>query len=308
MVMVAVNEEQPKVQRISSLRRFVPKGAGMFFLQLLLIYGAVVLLAYFFQDRLLYLPDKTSLDQVVYRAQGAVLKLWPENGRGYRGFTPSNSPSPARGIVVVFHGNAGSALDRDYYVQPLQRLGFGVILVEYPGYGGRAGDPCEAVLVADGQETVRMAAREYGVPIYVWGESLGCGVASAVAAALGPAVGGIILLTPWDSLPRTAQAHYWFLPARWLVRDQYDNIHNLRQFSGPVAVLMSDRDEVIPNRLTQALIEKITSPKRLWVFRDAGHNSWPTAPELAWWAEVMDFVTGGSPARAESNQRSITAL
>ncbi|HBZ55126.1 MAG TPA: hypothetical protein DEO88_06945, partial [Syntrophobacteraceae bacterium] len=250
MVMVAVNEEPSKVQRISSLRRLVPKGVGMFFLQLLLIYGAVVLLAYFFQDRLLYLPDKTSLDQVGHRAQGAVLKLWPENGRGYRGFTPSNSPSPARGIVVVFHGNAGSALDRDYYVQPLQRLGFGVILVEYPGYGGRAGDPCEAVLVADGQETVRMAAREYGVPIYVWGESLGCGVASAVAAALGPAVGGIILLTPWDSLPRTAQAHYWFLPARWLVRDQYDNIHNLRQFSGPVAVLMSDRDEVIPNRLT----------------------------------------------------------
>jgi hypothetical protein len=111
-----------------------------------------------------------------------------------------------------------------------------------------------------------------------------------VAADLNAVVAGVILVTPWDSLPRTAQAHYWFLPARWLVRDKYDNVRNLQRFSGPVAVLMASQDEVIPNRLTQTLLQKITTTKRSWVFQGAGHNSWPIAPELAWWAEVMDFV------------------
>ncbi len=293
---IAMVEEKTKVRRIGRTQRWRPRDVPMFFLQLLLVYAALVLLAYLFQDRLLYLPDKTTMEQVVRGAQVAALKLWPENGGEYRGFISTNPPSAVRGTVVVFHGNAGSALDRSYYVQPLQRLGFRVILAEYPGYGSRAGKPGEALLVADGRETVRMALRQFGGPIHVWGESLGCGVASAVVAEPSAVVDGVILLTPWDSLPRAAQAHYWFLPARWLTRDKYDNVHNLQHFSGPVAVLVADQDEVIPNRLTQTLFQKIPTIKRRWVFQGAGHNNWPTAPELAWWAEVMDFVTGRNHA------------
>ena len=136
-----------------------------------------------------------------------------------------------------------------------------------------------------------MALSQFDEPIYIWGESLGCGVASAMAADPSLKVEGLILLTPWDSLPRTAQAHYWFLPARWLVRDRYDNIRNLQRFHGPVAVIMAEQDRVIPNRLTQTLYRQIASTKQLWTFPGAGHNSWPIAAALVWWSEVMDFVT-----------------
>jgi len=289
-------EEMLKNSRIGRAPSRRPTKVSMFFLYALLSYAAMVLLVYLFQDRLLYLPVRASMEEVARGAQAAGLRLWPENEGEYRGLISSNPPSEAQGTVVVFHGNAGSALDRTYYVQPLQRLGFRVILAEYPGYGGRAGKPGEKVLVADGRETVRMALREFGGPIHVWGESLGCGVASAVAADPSTLVAGVILLTPWDSLPRTAQAHYWFLPARWLVRDKYDNVRNLQHFSGRVAVLVAGQDEVIPNRLTQTLFQKITTTKRSWVFEGAGHNSWPIAPELTWWAEVMNFVGGGTHA------------
>jgi pimeloyl-ACP methyl ester carboxylesterase len=142
---------------------------------------------------------------------------------------------------------------------------------------------------------VRTALQAYGRPVYLWGESLGCGVATAAAADSGLKVDGIVLLTPWNTLPATAQAHYWFLPARWLVRDRFDNIRNLKQFKGPVAVLMADKDKVIPNRLTLFLYQNIHSAKRLWTFEDAGHNSWPVSPDHSWWAEVMDFVSASSP-------------
>jgi uncharacterized protein len=289
-------DESTKVSRIGRAQWWRPRKVAVFFFHVLISYAVLVLLAYLFQDRLIYLPERTSMEEVARGAQAAGLKLWPENVGEYRGLVPINPPSAARGTVVVFHGNAGNALDRNYYMQPLQRLGFRVILAEYPGYGGRAGKPGETILVADGRETVRMALREFGGPIHVWGESLGCGVASAVVADPGAAVDGVILLTPWDSLPRTAQAHYWFLPARWLVRDKYDNVRNLQRFSGPVAVLVAGQDEVIPNRLTQTLLQNITATKRSWVFQGAGHNSWPIAPELTWWAEVMDFVGGRNHA------------
>jgi pimeloyl-ACP methyl ester carboxylesterase len=84
--------------------------------------------------------------------------------------------------VLVFHGNAGSALDRKYYPDALEKLGYRVILVEYPGYGGRRGKLGEGSFVADARDLVTLARDEFGDPIYVWGESLGCGVAIAVAA------------------------------------------------------------------------------------------------------------------------------
>ncbi len=274
------------------------KEKSLVVLRLLLIYGALLLLAYIFQDRLLYLPRRIAKGQIEREAELVGLRFWQQDGEEYLGFTPIKPPSPLRGTVIVFHGNAGAAADRYYYVQPLERLGFRVILAEYPGYGGRSGRPTEAALVANGLKSARTALREFGRPVFIWGESLGCGVASAVAADSGLKVDGIILLTPWDNLPRTAQAHYWFLFARWLVRDRYDNVRNLQYYRGTVAVLMAEQDEVIPNRLTRKLFQEIACTKRLWVFPNAGHNSWPISPQLPWWSEVMDFVAGGNDAES----------
>ena len=148
-----------------------------------------------------------------------------------------------------------------------------------------------ANIATDALQAARLAAEEFGGPLYVWGESLGCGVASAVAADPALPVRGAVMLTPWDSLPDLAQRLYWYLPARWLVRDRYDNGRNLRDFRGPVAVVMAGQDEVIPRAHTMRLYESLPGGKRLWVFDDAGHNTWPMAPTSHWWAEVMAFVS-----------------
>jgi pimeloyl-ACP methyl ester carboxylesterase len=148
----------------------------------------------------------------------------------------------------------------------------------------------ESAFVRDALQAARLAKEEYGGPLYVWGESLGCGVASAVAAHHELEVRGAVMLTPWARLPELAQSLYWYLPARWLVRDRYDNVGNLRDFSGPVAVLMAGRDEVIPNAHTMRLYDSLPGKKRLWVFEDAGHNTWPTTSDADWWAQVAAFL------------------
>jgi pimeloyl-ACP methyl ester carboxylesterase len=119
------------------------------------------------------------------------------------------------------------------------------------------------------------------------------------------------LITPWANLPDLAQSAYPFVPAKWMVRDRYDNIRNLRDYEGPVAITLCEGDEVVPNRYTERLYEAIQSRKRLWRFTGATHNSWPVAPDESWWDEVVDFVTGlpagDSSPRAEGKARSGSA-
>ena len=256
----------------------------------LILVGIITLI----QKRMLYFPDPAppSVDNL-HSAGGPTLAIWPAgSGAAFRGYVSAKPMAAAltRGVVVVFHGNAGSARDRGYYLAALEPRGYRVILAEYPGYGGRPGELSESSFVADGRETARQALEEFGGPLWLWGESLGAGVAAAVANDRTLPVAGVALITPWDSLPNLAQALYWYLPVRWLLRDRYDNQANLSQYSGPVAILVAERDEIIPARHSQSLYEALREPKRRWIFPDAGHNSWPAHPTAAWWDETLDWL------------------
>lgn len=261
---------------------------------LLGVYLVLVAVMYFAQDRFLYFPGLGGLEL----AARLDLEPWPDREE-WRGFVAKDAPAEPRGTFLVWHGNAGTAPDRSYFSRALGARGFRVILMEYPGYGGRGGRLGEESFVADARAAARLAAKGHGDPVYVLGESMGCGVATAVADDPDCRVAGVVLITPWANLPDLAQSVYPFLPARWLVRDRYDNVRNLSRYAGPVAVLISERDEVIAPRHAERLHDSIASPKRRWVFPGAGHNTWPAAPEERWWDEVVEFVTGtraGTPA------------
>jgi alpha-beta hydrolase superfamily lysophospholipase len=251
-------------------------------------YLAICVLAFLFQRKMLYLPSGGSLSVDQATENGMV--HWPST-RAFVGYLCDEIPDDAKGTVVVFHGNAGAAYHRDFYAEALSRQGLRVILAEYPGYGGRSGRPSEEALVRDALETIRFAHREFGEPLYLWGESLGCGVVAGALKATDIPIPGVVLFTPWDSLPALAQTHYPILPARWLVRDHYDNVENLKGYGGKVAVILAGRDEVVPVRHGQKLYGSIAAKKKLWLFEGASHNAMPVSPELSWWNEVVAFVS-----------------
>jgi hypothetical protein len=103
-------------------------------------------------------------------------------------------------------------------------------------------------------------------------------------------VKGIVLITPFSSMADIAQHHYWFLLGKWLVRDKFDNIKNLQNYSGNTAVLLAEQDEIIPSQYSLKLYESLTHRKKLWTFKDAGHNTMPLYQNASWWQEVMQFV------------------
>jgi len=130
------------------------------------------------QRKFLYFPNEIQVSEELAIDEG--LRYWPSFGN-FQGFISQGKTVDSKGTMIVFHGNAGAAYHHGFYAKALSIRNLRVILAEYPGYGGWAGQLSEDVLVKDALETIRFAYQEYGPPLFVWGESLGGGVVSSAA-------------------------------------------------------------------------------------------------------------------------------
>jgi uncharacterized protein len=243
------------------------------------------------QNKLLYYPSSSLPSAETLRAYNVT--LWSSSPNEYRGLVSINVAGSVKGTIVVFHGNGGTASDRIFYVKPLTELGYRVILAEYPAYGGRKGEVGERSYTADAVETLRLASGQYKGPVFLLGESLGCGVAAAAARHTDVRVSGIILITPWDTLASIAKSKFPYLPVSWFLKDNYDNIENLQSFGQRIAVIGAERDEVIPLEHARRLYLTLPAEARMIrIIKDAGHNDWPMFVDKTFFMKIMDYVRG----------------
>jgi len=261
-------------------------------------YVVVCVFLYSIQNSLTY-PREASgallpTEKAVQMADKYRMVPWKQTtpgAEGPQGYVPRDFTSPGlRGTIVVFHGNGGNAFERTQYVDAFTRRGFRTFLYEYPGYGGRSGKPSEATIVPDGRALIRSLDQAGYGPVYVWGESLGGGVAAAVCADPTLPVHGLVLLTPWDNIANVGLTRYPYIPVRLLMIDKYDSIANLQKFAHPICVVRSAEDSIILPRLTSNLIAHLPEPKKVIQHENADHDTWPSSPELAWWDEALDFI------------------
>ncbi len=258
------------------------------------VYFGICLYLYWIQTDLTYPRSAMSTTWAIRNARSVGLVPWDRPTPGAtspQGYVRPDFAQPApRGTIVVFHGNGDWAWSRTAYVDAGRKRGFRVLLYEYPGYGGRPGVPSEAAIVPDAKALVRSLDQAGYGPIYVWGESLGAGVAAAVCADPTLPVQGLALLTPWDNIANVGLSFYPYIPVRQLMIDKYDSIANLQHFTHPICVIRSGEDEIIPAPLTLDLFAHLPEPKKMILQEGYGHNDWPRTPDLAWWDEVLDFI------------------
>lgn len=212
--------------------------------------------------------EKFRLNEVQFdRGQGVIL-------RGH------HLPRPGRPLVVYYGGNAEEV---SWHLADLAVWGdCGVLLVNYRGYGDSSGKPTEADLVADAQAILDETIRKNGLKekdIILMGRSLGGGVAMQVAATR--KVGGLILVTPFDSVVSVGQGMYPFAPMGLIARHPFDSVAVAGQVACPTLILACRQDEVIPLRHSEALAKAFpaANPPRLFVVESVGHNDVHHAPE-----------------------------
>jgi hypothetical protein len=234
-------------------------------------YGVLVGSLYVFQRHLLYFPgvgrpelgDLASLgvrEITLQTADGLSLLSW---------YLP---PWDGRPVIAYLHGNGGHIGYRAERLRWFACNRYGVLMVEYRGYGGNPGTPSESGLVADGVAALDFLGGAGIAPnrLVIYGESLGSGVAVTLAAQR--EVASLILEAPFTSVAEVAQYHYSFIPASALVRDRFDSLARIGDVKAPILVIHGEQDRVVPVRFGRALFDAAAQPKELWLAREAGHE------------------------------------
>lgn len=189
---------------------------------------------------------------------------------------PSGDRSRPAPLFLFAHGN-GELID--YWpdaFDPPRSWGYGVLLLEYPGYGRSAGRPSEGAITAATLAAFDWAANQPGIDstrIIGYGRSLGAG---AVCAILDQRpVAGLILESPFTTV--RAFAIRYGAPG-FLVRDPFDNLSRLRTYKGPILILHGEHDGIIPPSHSRTLAA--AAPHAELHFLPCGHNDCPRAWEL----------------------------
>lgn len=260
------------------------------------VYLAIVLLAWLFQHRLLYLPsvagrDWTATPEVLGLDYADVRLTTEDDVELSAWWIPAH---PERGTLLFLHGNAGNISHRLESVEIFHRLGLSVLIVDYRGYGQSASEPSEQGTYLDARAAWHYLVEQRRAPperIVVFGRSLGAAVAAHLAGSLETGPAALILESAFTSAPEMAQRAYPFLPARWLTRFDYTTRDYVRAVDSPVLVLHGRDDEIVPFEQGESVFRAAPEPKR-FVTLHGGHNTGFLESGELYTEELERFLAG----------------
>ena len=272
------------------------------------IYACVVLLFYFWQDKLIYFPHYgghaatpaqlgLAYESVMLNTDDAVvIHGW---------YVPA---AQARGNLLFFHGNAGDIRLRLDSIRRFHGLGLNVLIIDYRGYGKSQGKPSEAGLYRDARAAwdylinTKQASAE---SIVIFGRSLGGAVGAQLASERQPAA--LILESTFTSATELGAELYPYLPISWILRQRYATQQKLPTIRCPLLIVHGRDDDIIPVTHAHRLYQAAAQPKQLLVLA-GGHNTLPGTTPRAYHDGLDKFLrcylehdaaACGSPASRE---------
>lgn len=243
---------------------------------------------YSMQDRLLLpaTPFAEDLRKVPHQSES--VGIWNANGH-YAGYVVTPSDRQPRGTVIVYHGNEESAETKMPLAEIFVRVGYRVVIVEYPGHGNRQGKRTMSAAVAASREAFAETFARWPAPIYLVGESLGAGMVSQVVTGNESKIAGVALITPWDTLAAVAAERYPILPVSWMLHNDFDSIAALSHYHGPLIVVGAQQDTLIPVAHARHLASA-HDPTDLMILTSANHDNWFDAMTPQTWQKMLAWL------------------
>ena len=256
---------------------------------LIAVVFAVLVLAWAFQRHLIYLPDSAAVPPAAELLLGARdVTLRTEDGLSLGAYLVPPS-GPNRGMtVLVAPGNAGSRVLRVPLAQRLAARGFGVLLMDYRGYGGNPGNPSEHGLIADVRAAYQYLVQQAGAAsprLVYFGESLGAAVVTRLAVEHPPAA--LVLRSPFTDLASVGTVHYPLLPVRQLLWDRFPVTELIARVRVPTVIVYGGQDTIVPPEQSRAVAAAAGGPVRTVEVAGADHND----PALLTGDELIDAIT-----------------
>ncbi|NET29399.1 alpha/beta hydrolase [Okeania sp. SIO1I7] len=224
-----------------------------------IVYILIGLWAFFFSDRLIFLPGPSS-----YQENQDFVKLESSDKVQITGVY---LPLPKTKYTILYsHGNAedlGEILPR---LQDLRDIGFSIFSYDYQGYGTSQGNPSVKNAYQDINAAYEYLTQHLGIPanqIIVYGRSVGGG--PSVDLASREPVAGLIIESSFTTAFRvvTRIPIYPF--------DKFRSIDKIKNVNCPVLVIHGNADRVIPFSHGKQLFTTANEPKLSFWVDGAGH-------------------------------------
>jgi hypothetical protein len=238
-------------------------------------YGAVVLLAWKFQERIAFPAPRQRLSDPAQRglSDARQVEVITSDSVRLRGWylPPRPAPQAPAPAVLWFTGNAETVASIAPLLRDLRPPGTAMLAIDYRGYGESDGNPTEAGLYRDAEAAWGYLASRPEVDrsrIAVYGRSLG--TAAALHVAVSRRARAVVLDAPFTTARELARLHYGFLPQR-LLRLRLDNLGAAGRLRAPLLVFHGTLDDVVPIAMGRAVAEA-GHAREFVAVQGAGHN------------------------------------
>jgi alpha-beta hydrolase superfamily lysophospholipase len=224
---------------------------------------------YFLQERLIFYPEVLAPDftftfpsrfeEIALPSHSAVLSPL---------YFKADHP---KGVVLYFHGNAGSLRSWGSLAETFVVRGYDVLMPDYRGYGKSSGHiASEQMLHDDAAVACQYLLGRYAEDqIVIYGRSIGSGIATYLAKTYRPRM--LILETPYFSLKEIVRQHYPFVPGALLKYPLRTDLW-IGDVACPVYLFHGTSDDLIPHGASKRLAALVKTEHQLITIVGGGHN------------------------------------
>ena len=240
------------------------------FLILAAVYIIVCVFLFFFQEKLIFFPEKLACNyQFGFNQKFEEIKIRTKDEKLLHGLLFKTDSS--KGLIFYLHGNAGSVKSWGEVAETYTALNYDVFMVDYRGFGKSEGSiTSKDQFYQDIQLAYdEMKTRYSEDKIVVVGYSIGTGAAAKIASTNNPRL--LILKAPYYSMTDIMKKVYPIIPT-FILKYKFATNEYIRDCKMPVVIFHGDQDEVIYHHSSVRLKELIKKTDTVIILTGQAHN------------------------------------
>jgi len=242
---------------------------------MILIYtllGIIILiftLLYFYQEKLIFYPEKIPPDYKYIFDNDFIeinYKIDKKTTLNALLFKADNS----KGLVFYLHGNAGNLISWGHIAPQFIDNNYDLLIIDYRGYGKSTGKLSEKTLFSDGQFIYNQIKKDYKEDnIIIYGRSIGTGIATYLASNNKPKQ--LILEAPSYNMIDLAKKFYPWFP-KFLIRYPLRTDRYIKNVDCPIFIFHGTIDNIIYYKSSLKLKQFFKDTDKLFLIKGGNHN------------------------------------
>ncbi len=241
------------------------------------IYVLILVLLYFFQEKLIFHPSKIPTDyQFNFLPKPEELTFKMQDNTLLNGILMKANNS--KGLIFYLHGNAGNVASWGEIAHTYTNENYDVFMLDYRGYGKSEGNIFSEKQLHEDVELVynHLKERYSEDKIIILGYSIGSGMAAKLAAQSNAKL--LILQAPYYSLKDLA-SHFIPIVPSFILKYKLETNKVLPQCKMPVVIFHGTKDEVIYYESSLKLQKLFKEKDTLILLNGQSHNNMSENPQ-----------------------------